>query len=96
MISRHSEGHSGIKGTGIEKHTKQLKKRRYSPSANCEEIKFSIEQTTISSSKKEERKEVKTSIILQSERALQEEEEASDKKKKRKPFLMNSRMAVSG
>ena len=87
MISRHSEGHGGIRGTGIENHTEQLKRRKCSPSANCEEIKFSIEQTTISSSKKEEeRKEVKTSIILQSERALQEEEEASDKKKKRKPF----------
>ena len=80
MISRHSEGNIGIKGTGIEKHTKQLKKRKHSPSANCEEIKFSIEQTTNSSSEEEEeRKEVKTSIIPQSEQVLQEKEEVSRK-----------------
>ena len=65
MISRHSEGHGGIRGTGIENHTEQLKRRKSSPSANYEEIKFSNQEGTDNNHFFEKKKgeEVKTSMI---------------------------------
>jgi hypothetical protein len=56
VISRHSEEHGGIRGTGVENHTEQLKRRKCSLSANCEEIKFFNQDNNQFFKKKKEKK----------------------------------------